>query len=68
MRVILDEDIAADRALERMCDVVDNEVIAVAPAGHLKVLKRIEVVFPEGFVPQEMARVVVISNPEAVLN
>jgi len=50
-----------------MSDVVDEEVVTVAPARHLEVLKRVEVVFPEGFVPKKMARIAVVGKPEGVL-
>src|SRR5579864_1094382 len=50
-----------------MSDVVDEEVISVSPTAHIKVLKRVHVIFPERFVPQEMARVAVVGKAEGVL-
>ena len=61
--IILNKNIAGHRALEWMSDVVDEEVVAIAPATHIEVLKRVEVVFPKAFVPHEMARIAVVGKP-----
>ena len=67
MRIVLDEDIATDCTLERVSDVVDEEVVTVSPTAHIKVLKRVHVIFPERFVPKEMACVAVVGKPKGVL-
>jgi len=64
--IILNKNIAGHRALEWMSDVVDEEIVAVAPTAHIKMLKRVDVIFPKRFVPQEMARVTVVSKAEGV--
>ncbi len=65
--VVLNKNIAGHRAFERMADVVDEKVVAVTPPVHVKMLKRVEIVFPQGFVPEEMARIAVVGKPESVL-
>jgi len=67
MRIVLDEDIATDCTLERMSDVVNEEGVTVPPTTHIKVLKRVRVISPERFVPQEMACVAVVGKPKGVL-
>jgi hypothetical protein len=67
VRIILNKNIAGHCAFERMSDVVGKEVVPVAPAAHIEMLKRIHVVFPERLVEEQMSRVAVVCKSESVL-
>ncbi len=49
-----------------MANVIHEKAIAVAPAGHVKVVSRSPVVVPEGLVEKEIASAAIVGETEGV--
>ncbi len=49
-----------------MANIVDQEAVAIAPAGHVKVVSGSPVVVPEGLVEKEITSTAIVGETEGV--
>jgi len=49
-----------------MANIVDKEAVAIAPAGHVKVVSGSPVIVPEGLVEKEIASAAIVGETEGV--